>query len=186
MKNISYLTISIILFVTVLVTACQTDTATKKTTVDQPGANMAGNADLSKDITSADDYKEPEVKQNDTEETSDGSLATPTEAYKTAFAARQNKDVKALKKVLSKDILEFFTEIGKEEQKTLDEALEQLANKKQAAKVEVKNEKINGDKATLEYKDENGNWQTMDFVKETEGWKLTLPDMQSPPGEKTK
>src|SRR5687767_7239076 len=41
-----------------------------------------------------------------------GSLATPTEAYKTAYAARQQKDVAGLKRVLSKDILEFFETIA--------------------------------------------------------------------------
>jgi hypothetical protein len=41
------------------------------------------------------------------EETSSGkgSLATPTDAYKTAYEARKNKDLDALKRVLSDDII---------------------------------------------------------------------------------
>ncbi|HTH37256.1 MAG TPA: hypothetical protein VL572_04780, partial [Pyrinomonadaceae bacterium] len=43
--------------------------------------------------------------------TSTGSLATPTEAYRTAHAIRAKKDAQGMKRVLSKEILEFFTEI---------------------------------------------------------------------------
>lgn len=104
-----------------------------------------------------------------------GSLATPTDAYKTAYAIRQKKDGAALKRVLSKDILEFFTEMGKLEKKSLDEMLKDLAEKPQASTAEVRNEKITGDRAILEYKDEKGEWKEMDFEKEGSEWKLTLP-----------
>ena len=104
-----------------------------------------------------------------------GSLATPTEAYKFAYAARQNKDLPALKRVLSKDALEFLTEIGKEEKKTLDDQLKTLTERPQGAKPETRNEKINGSQATLEYLDEKGKWQTMDFVKDGNDWRIGLP-----------
>ncbi|HEY9504230.1 MAG TPA: hypothetical protein VIR01_21500 [Pyrinomonadaceae bacterium] len=104
-----------------------------------------------------------------------GSLATPTDAYKFAYAARQNKDLAGLKRVLSKDALEFLTEIGKEEKKTLDDQLKTLTERPQAAKPETRNEKITGNQATLEYLDEKGKWQTMDFVKDGNDWRIGLP-----------
>ncbi len=111
------------------------------------------------------------------------STATPTDAYKAAYAARKNKDVPALKKLLSKDIIEFFTEIGGagEKKQTVDELLMELCEKPQAPTAEARNEKIDGEFATIEYLDENGDWSTMDFVKEGGGWKLTIPKMDGAP-----
>lgn len=105
------------------------------------------------------------------------STATPTDAYKAAYAARKNKDVAGLKKLMSKDIMEFFTEIGGagEKKQTVDELLTELCEKPQAPTAEARNEKIDGDHATIEYLDEKGDWSTMDFVKEGGGWKLTIP-----------
>lgn len=116
-----------------------------------------------------------------------GSLATPTEAYRTAYELRRNKDVPGLKKVLSADILEFFTEMGKVEGKSLEEMLMDLAEKPQAAEPEARNEKISGDRATIEFKDDKGEWSEMDFIKVGSEWKLTLPkaDPSGPAPQKT-
>ena len=104
-----------------------------------------------------------------------GSIATPTESYKTAHTLRARKDVEGLKTVMSKEILEFFTEMGKAQKQPLDAMLLQLVNKPQARTAEVRNEKITGNRAVIEFKDENDKWTPMDFVKEGGGWKLTLP-----------
>jgi hypothetical protein len=111
-----------------------------------------------------------------------GSLATPTDAYRTVHALRGKKDIEGLKKLLSKDILEFFTEMGKLEKKTLDEMLLDLCLKPQEATPEARNEKITGDRAIIEYKDEKGEWKKMDFEKEGSEWKLTLPKAEQSPG----
>ena len=110
------------------------------------------------------------------------STGTPTDAYKAAYAARKNKDVPGLKKLLSKDIMEFFTEIGGmgDKKQTVDELLMELCEKPQAPTAEARNEKIEGDFATIEYLDEKGDWSMMDFVKEGGGWKLTIPKMDKP------
>jgi hypothetical protein len=100
---------------------------------------------------------------------------SPTEVYKTAHIARQKKDVETLKKVFSKDVLEFFSEVGKEDKKSLDDMIREMCEKPIAGDPQVRNEKINGDKATVEYKDEDGSWKTMDFVKEDGAWKMTIP-----------
>ena len=42
---------------------------------------------------------------------------------------------------------------------------------------ESRNEKIDGDKATLEIKnDKKGTWDTIKFVKEDEQWKISFAD----------
>jgi len=115
--------------------------------------------------------------------------STPTEAYKAAYQARKNHDVPALKKLLSKDILEFFNEIAGlgEKKQTIDALLMELCEKPQAATAEVRNEKINGDKATLEFLADTGNWSTMEFVKEDGSWKLTFePEFDEPDDKKAK
>jgi hypothetical protein len=112
--------------------------------------------------------------------TSELALATPTDAYKAAFQYRKNKDIEGLKRVFSKDVLEFLTELGKTEKTTLDDDLRKLTNEPQAATPETRNEKINGETAELEYRDAKGGWQTMDFVKEDGVWKMTIPAAKNP------
>ena len=104
-----------------------------------------------------------------------GSLATPSDAYATAHDMRKKKDVAGLRKVMSKDALEFIEMMGKEEKKSIDDLLKDLTERPQAEKVAVRNEKIDGDHATLDYMDENGEWKTMDFDLEGKEWKLSLP-----------
>lgn len=154
----------IYLFAAILMTACPTSPVT-----NSPGNNGSNTNSTPLPTVTATPTPGAEV----TAET--GSLATPTEAYKTAFALRQKRDAQGLKKVLSKEILEFFTEMGKLEKKSLDEMIKDLAEKPQAGAPETRNEKIDGDRAMLEFKDDKGEWQQMDFVKEDGGWKLTLP-----------
>ena len=103
------------------------------------------------------------------------SLATPTDAYKAGYAARKNKDIATLKRVLSKDALAFLTDMGGMDNKTLDDELKELADKPQAASAGTRNEKITGNRASLEYLDEKGKWVVMDFSKESGEWKIDLP-----------
>lgn len=100
---------------------------------------------------------------------------TPTDAYKTALAATKAVDFESLKKVVSKDVLEFFKFMS-EGGESSDELMSEMLGSKQGETGEVRNEKISGNKATIEYKDEKGEWKTMDFVKEDGSWKLTLPE----------
>jgi hypothetical protein len=109
-----------------------------------------------------------------------GSLATPSDAYRTAYAIRETKDVAAMKKVLSADVIEFLSMIAEEEKTTLDDEVAKMFDKPQAKSNETRNEKIVGNNAYLEYLDEKGNWRVMDFVKEGAEWKLTLPSKDTP------
>lgn len=104
-----------------------------------------------------------------------GSLATPEDAYRTAYALREKKDVAGLKKVLSKDVIEFLTMMGEGEKKSLDDEIASMFDKPQAKTDEFRNVKIKGDRASLEYPDDKGVWKTMDFVKEEGDWKMAFP-----------
>jgi flagellar hook-associated protein FlgK len=103
------------------------------------------------------------------------SLATPTEAYKTAYAVRQKGDIEGLKKVMSKEVIAFMTDMGKANNKTLDDMLKETVKDPQNPSDEVRNEKITGDRATLEYLKKDGTWKVMDFEKDGNDWKMALP-----------
>jgi len=178
MKKTNCLTLAAALFALGWATACGVSTEQPKSaTANQPATGTAASSS-STPATVADAASPAPASA---QPSGGGSLATPTEAYKTAHAARQKKDVEGLKRVLSKDILEFFQTIAEAENKKLEDALQQLTDKPQATTDETRNEKITGDTATLEYPDEKGKWKTMDFVKEGNDWKLTLP--KAKPGE---
>ncbi len=104
------------------------------------------------------------------------SQTTPTEAFKTYIKATVNKDIESLKKSLSKSSLEFIETAAKEQNKTVDELLTGGAVEKESKKIpEVRNEKIKGDTATVEYKDETmPEFIEMPLVKEDGTWKIAL------------
>jgi len=99
---------------------------------------------------------------------------SPSEVYKAAYTARKNCDLAGLKKVMSKAILGFLADMGKTEKKSLDDELKELCSRPQASTAQARNEKIDGDKATVEYLDEDGNWQKMGFVREDGAWKMSI------------
>jgi hypothetical protein len=148
-------------------TACNQNKETKNIAVNQPAANTTPAANTNTPAAKTEPTK------TELENPANGGLTTPSAAYKAAYDARQKKDLEALKKVMSKDALEFFAEFG--DGKSPDDGLKQLIGRPQAATAETRNEKITGDKATLEYLDEKGSWGPMDFVKEDGSWKLTIP-----------
>jgi hypothetical protein len=146
------------------------------------GNNNTANASQNKaNVSNSNAVKTEEPAKTDTATT--GSLATPTDAYKTAYAAREKKDYEGLKRTLSKDVIGFLTDIGESEHKTLEEEIKQMFDRPQAKTADVRNEKITGNTAVLEYLDENGGWKWMDFVKEGDDWKLTLPNEKTPDSE---
>lgn len=111
--------------------------------------------------------------------------SSPSATLKAYFEALQKKDAAGLKKTLSKGTLEMFEQFAKAQNppKTLDEALQTgLASSTTTTdsnKVpETRNEKIDGEKATLEVKnDKTGAWETVPFVKEEGNWKIAFDQM---------
>lgn len=159
------------LFLLCLMNGCQSSSGTKSVSANQSAAQTATNAN------------QPETPKAATDKSTTGSLSTPTETYKTAYALREKKDIEGLKRVLSKKLLGFLDGMAQAEKKTVDDELRELCEKPQAKTAETRNEKITGDTATLEYLDEDGQWSQMDFVKEGNDWKMTLPSEGNPPAK---
>jgi hypothetical protein len=153
-------------------------TACQKTETNSSNANSAPantSASTNSATPSVANANQSPVKPETPQTVVSGSLATPTEAYKAGYAARKDKDIATLKRVLSKDALAFLTEMGELDKKTLDEQLKALSDKPQAPSAETRNEKITGSRASLEYLNENGKWVVMEFTKEGNEWKMDLP-----------
>ena len=174
MKITNYLTLSLAACLAWAgASACQVSPESKNTAANPPVVKSTANAN------------QPASMEPD-KAASAGSLATPSEAYKAAYTARQKKDIEGLKRVLSQELLGFLTEIAQADKKTVDDQLKELVAQPQAGTAESRNEKITGDTATLEYLSETGKWSTMDFVKEGNDWKLTLPNAKASPREDMK
>jgi len=117
--------------------------------------------------------------------------STPTATFKAFFEASKKKDVPAIKKSLSKGTLDMFDKLAKAQNKTTDDMLKDMDKDSKDEKIpETRNEKINGDTATLEVKNDKTNkWDTLPFVKEDGDWKIALDkfleDMMKSLGDKT-
>jgi Domain of unknown function (DUF4878) len=104
--------------------------------------------------------------------------SSPTKTFKTFFEAQKKKDIPGMKKTLSKASLEMMEKAAKTQNKTVDQAITEGFNSPggKADKLpETRNEKIDGDNATLEVNDEETKkWETLYFVKEDAEWKIAL------------
>jgi hypothetical protein len=110
--------------------------------------------------------------------------SSPSATLNAYFEALQKKDAAGLKKTLSKGTLEMFEQFAKAQSppKSLDEALQtglaSTTNTDSNKMPETRNEKIDGEKATLEVKnDKTGAWETVPFVKEDGAWKIAFDQM---------
>jgi hypothetical protein len=104
--------------------------------------------------------------------------SSPTSTFKAFFEAQKKKDVAAMKKTLSKSSLDMMEKAAKSQEKTVDQAISEGFNSpggKADKMPETRNEKIEGDNATLEVNDEETKkWETLYFVKEDSEWKIAL------------
>jgi hypothetical protein len=100
--------------------------------------------------------------------------STPTEAFKSFYEAAKNKDVATLKRLMSKATIAEMEREAKGENKTLDQFLADESHKGLPPTMpQVGEEKIEGDKATLQFKSEKAvNWSTAALVKEDGEWKV--------------
>jgi len=99
--------------------------------------------------------------------------ATPVETFQTYVKAFKKKDITTMKLLLSKDTIKMHEQEAKAEGVNLDDVVKRdtLLGEGQTT-VEYRNEKIDGDKATLEYKNSYGIWENLPFVKEDDEWKI--------------
>lgn len=102
---------------------------------------------------------------------------SPTQTMKTFVEASQKRDVEVMKKSLSSGSLKMMEGLAKMQGKTLDETMKagDTAGNDFKQMPEMRNEKIEGDTATLEVRNEKtSEWETLYFVKETDEWKIAL------------
>lgn len=102
---------------------------------------------------------------------------SPTQTLKNFVEATQKKDVEGVKKSLSAGTLKMMEGLAKMQNKTLDETIKEgdTSGNEYKQMPETRNEKITGETATLEVKDEKSSeWNTLYFVKENDEWKIAL------------
>ena len=99
--------------------------------------------------------------------------ATPVETFQTYVKALKKKDLTTVKLLLSKDTIKMHEQEAKSEGVNLDDIVKRdtLLGEGQTT-VEYRNEKIDGDKATLEFKNSYGIWETLPFLLEDGEWKI--------------
>jgi hypothetical protein len=105
-----------------------------------------------------------------------GPFSSPSATMKTQYEAWGNKDALKYKETLSKARWNAFSKMFSTctncEAKTAEEQLGIIMREPKKHPLEIRNEKVNGDTATLEWKNDQGEWQTLQFVKEDGGWKV--------------
>ena len=99
--------------------------------------------------------------------------ATPLETFKTYTKAIKAKDTTTMKLLLSSATIKMHEQEAKAQGVTVDDIVkrETLFSESQKT-VEFRNEKIDGDKATLQVKTSYGSWETVPFVREDGVWKI--------------
>jgi hypothetical protein len=106
------------------------------------------------------------------------SSSSPTATFKTFYEAQKKKDIEGMKKTLSKGSLAMMDKAAKEQKKTVDQALSEgfdSPGAKTDKMPDTRNEKIDGDNATLEVQnDDTKKWDKVYFVKEDKDWKIAL------------
>jgi hypothetical protein len=147
-----------------------------KTTSNANSMNTTNNnAGVSKSPGTIDAQSSPSA----TSSTGTSSGSTPTAAFEAYYEAIKAKDVNAVKKLFSKSMVTMMEDQAKRSNKTVDdvmaEGLKQASAEVPETLPETRNEKIEGDTATLEIRDEKKDkWETIRFVKEDGEWKLSL------------
>lgn len=98
---------------------------------------------------------------------------TPLDTFKTYTKAIKQKDTATMKLLLSNETIKMHEQEAKAQNVSLDEIVkrETLFDEGQTS-VEYRNEKIEGEKATLEVKNAFGNWERVPFVFEDNAWKI--------------
>lgn len=110
---------------------------------------------------------------------STGVNATPKDALAAFVEAVKQKDEKGLKSVLSEKTNKLIDLQAKVSGKGMMELFDSEAFEDISKMPETRNEKIDGDKATLEAKDPDGDdWDEMPFVRENGSWKIALLDAE--------
>jgi hypothetical protein len=97
--------------------------------------------------------------------------SSPTAAMKAYYDAARQKDLAALKNLLSEEYVKELSTSGLTFERVMASAIERVP----PAMPSMRNERIAGERATLEVLDhETKRWETFAFVRQRGAWKLAL------------
>lgn len=101
------------------------------------------------------------------------NAATPQDTLKAYAKAIEKKDSARIKSLLSKASLKMAEDEAKAQNVPPDEIIqrETLFAENQKTR-RLRNEKIEGDAASIEFEDAFGRWDTIFFVRENGAWKI--------------
>ncbi len=151
----------LITILAIAIGACGGAATEQKNVDDKDAANTEKNVD----------DKTDEVKPAETGKVAD----TPTAAVENFVEGVKAKDETAMRNAISADTLKIFDLMAKEEKKTFYEIMTTEDEESMKKMPEIRNEKIEGDKATAELKEpDKDQWTNVNFVKENGSWKLSL------------
>jgi hypothetical protein len=137
-------------------------------------ATNTSNANTS---TNTSNTKTTNTSTSNTTTTPTSTSGSPTAVITSAFDASKKKDVAGFKKSISSADLKELDEMVKRSGGSADEFLKEMMADPETtmpASLETRNEKIDGDKATVEYKAKDGTWKTAHFIKEGGEWKMKM------------
>ncbi|HBR58099.1 MAG TPA: hypothetical protein DEA22_11640 [Blastocatellia bacterium] len=105
--------------------------------------------------------------------TAEKAPATPLETFKTYVKALKKKDTTTMKLLLSAGSIKMHEQEAKSQGVTVDEIVmrETLFSESQKT-VDFRNEKIEGNRASIELKNHFGEWEIIPFVMEDGQWKI--------------
>lgn len=103
----------------------------------------------------------------------DEKPSTPFKTMEAYTQAIKKKDLTTMKLLLSADSLKMAEREARAQSVTLDEIVrrETLFSENQNT-VKYRNEKIDGERATIEMMDSFGSWNVVPFVREEGSWKI--------------
>ena len=98
---------------------------------------------------------------------------TPLETLQTYVKAFQKKDYTTMKLLLSDATIKMHQESAKAQGVTLDDIVQRETLISPEQKIfNFRNQKIDGEKATIEMENNLGAWDTINFVREQGIWKI--------------
>jgi hypothetical protein len=104
---------------------------------------------------------------------SESKPSTPFETFAAYTKAIKRKDTEAMKLMLSDATLKMHEQEAKAQNSNLDEIIKrQTLFGENQTEVKYRNEKIEGDRATLEIMNAYSMWQKVPFVRENGVWKI--------------
>lgn len=131
-------------------------------------------ANVAVNLTNSANTTANTVAQNQPQ-TMQPSATSPMETIKVLNEAAKTKNTEAIKRVVSKGTLALMEKTAQEQKTTVDELLKKDDGAPFEELPEMRNEKITGETATVEVKNnESGEWTALPFVKEDGVWKVAI------------